>query len=81
MVSIYLIFEFFLLFHPLTSSNKTNNFNLSIGIPLNITDIYKNSSYIFNIEAQYGKELRLRIIIPNMIVILILEQLQIVKII
>ena len=67
MVSIYLIFEFFLLFHPLTSSNKTNNFNLSIGIPLNITDIYKNSSYIFNIEAQYGKELRLRIIIPNMI--------------
>ena len=53
MIFIYLIFDFFLLFHPLTSSDKANNFNLSIGVPLNITKIDKNTNYIFNIEAQY----------------------------
>ena len=67
MIFIYLIFDFFLLFHPLTSSDKANNFNLLIGVPLNITKIYKNINYIFNIEAQYSKEIRVKIIIPNMI--------------
>ena len=67
MIFIYLIFDFFLLFHPLTSSDKANNFNLSIGVPLNITKIDKNTNYIFNIEAQYSKEITVKIIIPNMI--------------
>ena len=67
MISLYLIFVFFLLFLPFNSSDKTNNFNLLIGFPLNITDIHKNANYIFNIEAPFPKELRLKIIIPNMI--------------
>ena len=59
----------FLLFSLLTSSEDIviNTYNISLGIPLNITNIKNDEKFIFNIETNNLKELRVKIIIPNMV--------------
>ena len=59
----------FLLFSLLTSSEDIviNTYNISLGIPLNITNIKNDEKFIFNIETNNLKELRVKIIIPNIV--------------
>ena len=62
MFIIHEILFFFLLFPSIASSNDINVYNLSLGIPLNVTDIELHSVYIFNIEVNYPKILRIKAI-------------------
>ena len=65
MLMIYEILVLFLLFPFHISSDNLILYNISLGIPLNITNIKLDSTYIFNIAANYPKILRIKIIIPK----------------
>ena len=68
---IHIILLLFLLFSLSTSTSSKvqdiNIYNISLGIPLNITNIKNISEYIFNVEGKNLKELRVKILIPNVI--------------
>ena len=65
MIFIHKIFALFLLLPSLISSDDINFYNLPLGIPLNISNVKLHSKYIFNVEANYPKILRIKIIIPS----------------
>ena len=72
MITFYETLVLFLLFPSLVSSDDSDNikiYNLSLGIPLNITPSKLYSTYLFKVEAKYPKILRIKIIIPRYIIL------------
>ena len=61
----YEILFLFLLYPFLNSSIDIDIYNLSLGVPLNITDKKQYSINIFTINADYPKTLRIKILIPK----------------
>ena len=70
MFNINEIFVLSLLTLSLIYSDDINIYNLSLGIPLNITNVKLSSKYIFIVEANYPKILRIKIKIPRYISLL-----------
>ena len=67
MVIIHIILFLLLLLSTSSEYLDKNIYNISLGIPLNITNIKNISEYIFNVEGRNLKELRVKILIPNVI--------------
>ena len=65
MINMLLIFLLILLFSPSNSSIKKDFYNLTLGNPLNITNINQFEDYIFYLEVNFPQELRIKLTIPN----------------
>ena len=60
-----LIFLLILLSSPFSSFEKENYYNLTLGNPLNITNLKPFEDNIFYLEVNYPQELRIKLTIPN----------------
>ena len=65
MLIIHVIFILILFLPFFNSSDDINIYNISLGTPLNITNLQYHKEYLFNIEAKYPKTLRIKIIVKN----------------
>ena len=60
-----IIFALILLFSSSIFSFKVNYYNLTLGNPLNITNVKEYYNYMFYLEVKYPQELRIKLTIPN----------------
>ncbi len=65
MINMLLIFLLILLSSPFIIFPKTNDYNLTLGNPLNITNLKQFEYNKFYLEVNYPQELRIKLTIPN----------------
>ena len=69
MLFIYEILVSILLFPFISSSNYINVYNISLGIPINITDLELQSVYVFNLKVRSPKILRIKVITDDSLIL------------